>query len=122
DKIPEYARKGLNYDKVETRANEYQKALDEVAQLQGFKDHADLIANLPKLREQQQQQEQDAHKQLIADLRQQAEEAGLDPDQVQSYLDNHPLVKEAQKAIQEREAERLAREQLTAQAETRRKW
>src|SRR5690606_20804922 len=29
---------------------------------------------------------------------------------------------EAQKAIQEREAERLAREQLTAQAETRRKW
>lgn len=122
DKLPEYVQKAYALDRERERKAELERNLDRAAKLAGFENHAEFVANFEKLEQQRQQQEQDAHKQLIADLRQQAEEAGLDPDQVQTYLDNHPLVKAAQKTIQEGEKERLAREEQAAKAEARRRW
>lgn len=122
EKLPEYVQKALALEKERERKTEYEKSLDRVAKLQGFNNHADLVANLDRLEQEAQRREIEAHDTLRADLRQQAEDAGLDPDAVQSYLDNHPLMKEAQKAIQERE--RVAQE-ITAQTrhqQTRAKW
>lgn len=120
--VPDLLEKGMALDKTRAKLTEQQKALDELAQLQGFKDHSELLVNLPKLREQQQMKEKAAYDQLRQDLRAQAEDAGLDPDQVQSYLDNHPLVKQAEKAIQERDEERLERQKEAEQAVIRQKW
>lgn len=122
DKLPEYVQRSLALDKERERKAELESNLDRAAKLAGFKDHAEYVANFDNLERQKQQKERDAHNNLIADLRAQAEDAGLDPDQVQSYLDNHPLVKEAEKAIQEREALRLAQEQEHAAAERTSKW
>ena len=122
DEAPTWIQKGMNHDRLQEKLSEQQKALDEVAQLQGFKDHAELIANLPKLREQQQMKEKAAYDQLRQDLRQQAEDAGLDPDQVQAYLDNNPIVKQAEQALQERETERLEQQRADIQRQVRQKW
>lgn len=122
DEAPTLIQKGMNYDKVQQKLTEQQQAMDEVAQLQGFKDHADLIANLPKLREQQQQKEQDDYQALRDDLRAQAEDAGLDPDRVEAWLDNHPLMKEAVRDKQVREAEQLQRTQEEIKQQTTSKW
>lgn len=122
EKVPELARKGLNYDKVEARVKESQDALERSAKLLGFKDHAELTANLDKLEQQQQQKEQDTYTQLKQDLREQAEDAGLDPDKVETWLNNHPLMQKAREATLKDE-ERAVQETLTkTQEQNQRAW
>ncbi|CAM4098335.1 hypothetical protein L1N85_10720 [Paenibacillus alkaliterrae] len=120
--VPELLEKGMALDKTRAKLTEQQKAMDEVAQLQGYKDHAELIANLPKLREQHQQKEQEAYNQLRTDLREQAEDAGLDPDKVEAWLDNHPLMKEAAQTKRERENERAERQRQEDEQARQSKW
>lgn len=94
------AQKGMNYDKVQQKLQEQQQALDEVAQLQGFKDHAELLAQLPKLRQQQQKQKENEYDELRQSLRDEALEAGLDPDKLEQYLDNHPIMQESKRILE----------------------
>lgn len=93
--IPDLVEKGLNLDKIRTQKTEIEKELDEAAILLGFKDRADFVVNREKLKEQQQQKKQQEETQLRDNLRQEAYDAGLDPDKVEAWLDNHPEVKEA---------------------------
>lgn len=122
EEAPTWIQKGKNYDKVQQKLVEQEKALDEVAQLQGYKDHAELLAELPKLREQQQEKAKNAHSEMMQTLRTQAEDAGIDPDHVENYLNNHPLVKQAQEAIAEREALRVEQEKQTLQQTINANW
>lgn len=106
DEYDPLLRKGLNYEKVEGRAKTYESALDRVAKLQGYKDHADLLANIDTMEEQRLQQEKNQFDQLTEHLRQSAYEAGIDPEALDQWLDNHPLIKEAKEAASYRETER----------------
>lgn len=94
------AQKGMNYDKVQQKLQEQQQALDEVAQLQGFKDHAELLAQLPRLREKQQKQRENEHDELRQALRNEALDAGLDPDKLEQYIDNHPIMQESKRILE----------------------
>jgi hypothetical protein len=109
--VPELLEKGMALDKTRAKLTEQQKALDEVAQMQGYKDHADLIANLPKLREQREQQEKDRLQkqadefdalkdQVVQDL----VDAGVDEQKAKEYAENNPLVRHAKMALQELES------------------
>jgi hypothetical protein len=122
DKVPELARKGLNYDKVEGRAKELQDNLDRAAKLAGYKDHAEYVADFDKIEAQQKQQQKDAHNQLLTELREQAEDAGLDPDKLEAFLKSHPLVQEGERAIQERERFEQDRAEQTSKEVTQSKW
>lgn len=93
------AQKGMNYDKVQQRLQEQQNALDELAQLQGYKDHAELLAKLPELKERQKQTKENEYNELRQSLREEALEAGLDPDKLEKYIDNHPLMQEAKNVL-----------------------
>jgi len=111
DDIAAHARKGLNYEKVEGRAKQYEVALDRVARQQGFKDHTDLINNLDQIEQQRAQQEQNDFEKLRQALRDDAEYAGIDVGKLDEYLDNHPLLKQAQETVQRSQQEQELRKQ-----------
>ncbi|MFW5438112.1 hypothetical protein [Paenibacillus apiarius] len=119
EKIPEYARKGLNYEKVEGRAKQYQEALDRIAKQQGFKDHAELVANLDRVEQEaiQRKQEQfEVHKQR---MREEAENAGLDPEAVEQYLENHPMLNQAREVLErESQAQDIRKQEEEQQRQT----
>ncbi|KZS48117.1 hypothetical protein AWU65_20390 [Paenibacillus glucanolyticus] len=120
--VEAHARKGLNYDKIEGRAKQYETALDRLARQQGYKDHADLIANLDKIEQEAVQQQQNQFDQLKAHLRQEAEDAGIDPDSMERYLDNHPLIKQAKDVIQRSEQEQQLKQQEQSQQQLLQGW
>ncbi|BFH70601.1 hypothetical protein J27TS7_58700 [Paenibacillus dendritiformis] len=117
EKIPEYARKGLNYDKIEGRAKQYEQALDRIAKQQGFKDHADLVANLDRIEQQAIQRQQEQFDTLKQQIREDAENAGLDPELVDQYLENHPALQQAREVL---EKDKLASELRKQEEESRR--
>lgn len=116
------ARKGLNYEKIEGRAKQYESALDRLARQQGYKDHADLIANLDQIEQAAAKQQQDQFDQLKQHLRQEAEDAGIDPNVMEQYLDNHPLIKQAKDVIQRSEQEQEIRQQEQNQQQLLQGW
>ncbi|WP_025692592.1 hypothetical protein [Paenibacillus zanthoxyli] len=122
DEVPEYLQMGLNYGKIKGRAQQYEQALDRLARQQGYKDHADLLANLDKIEQQQVQRQRDHFDQLKQHLRQEAEEAGLNPDVLDQYLDNHPILQQARAVLQRDEHEQQTRQQEAAQQEATRGW
>ncbi|WP_338841980.1 hypothetical protein [Paenibacillus glucanolyticus] len=122
EELESRARKGLNYDKIEGRAKQYETALDRLARHQGYKDHADLIANLDKIEQEAVQQQQHQFDQLKAHLRQEAEDAGIDPDSMEKYLDNHPLIRQAKDVIQRSEQEQQLRQQEQTQQQLLQGW
>jgi hypothetical protein len=113
DKLPEYVQKALALDKVRGKQTELEKNLERAAKLNGFDKTEDYLANLDRLEQEAQQRQQDQFKDMRAQLREDAEIAGLDPDRVDAWLDNHPLLQEANKAIQagqKNEQERVKQE------------
>jgi hypothetical protein len=122
DKLPELVQRSLALDKERERKAELEKNLDRAAKLAGFKDHADYIANLDRLEKEAQQKQQDQFQNLRQQLREEAEDAGLDPDKLDAWLDNHPLLQEASKAIQERQVAEESRKQQTVQEQWESQW
>ena len=66
----------MNYDKVSQRVSEYENNLNRVAKLSGYESHDEMISALDELEQQQE--------------RAKYEEAGIDPDQFNQLLENHP--------------------------------
>jgi hypothetical protein len=113
--IDEYLQKGLALDKERERKSELEKALQRAAKLAGFDSHEDYLQSLDKLEEQAKQREKDQFEDLKKQIREDAESAGLDPEKVEQFIENHPLMKQAQEAI----AERDKREQESKAAQER---
>ncbi|MGZ0043403.1 hypothetical protein [Paenibacillus ottowii] len=111
DEVVTHARKGLNYDKIENRSKQYESALDRLARHQGFKDHAALLENLDRIEQEAAQQKLNDFEQLKTSLREDAENAGIDPDLLDRYLDNHPLLQQAQETVQRSQQEQEYRKQ-----------
>lgn len=122
DKLPEYVQKALALDKERERKTEYEKNLDRVAKLQGFNDHADLVANLDRLEQEAKQREQDKFADLRQSLRDEAEYSGIDVEKLDAWLDNHPLLQQAKQVLNEREQAEQERNQQTAAEQWQTKW
>lgn len=122
EEVAAHARKGLNYDKIEGRAKQYESALDRLARQQGFKDHADLLANLDAIEQKQLQQQRDQFDALKKQLRDDAEAAGIDPNILDQYLDNHPLLKQAREVVERSEQEQQRRQQEQTEQQLRQGW
>lgn len=122
DKLPEYVQKALALDKERERKSEYERSLDRVAKLQGFESHADLVANLDRLEQEAKQREEDRFKELRQQLRDEAEYNGLDPQKLDEWLDNNPLMIQARQAIEEREIAERERAKQTSHERWAAKW
>lgn len=122
EEVAVHARKGLNYDKIEGRVKQYESALDRLARQQGYKDHADLLENLDKIEQAAIQKQQDQFDQLKQHLRREAEDAGIDPNVMEQYLDNHPLLKQAREVIERSEQEQQFRRQEQSQQQLLQGW
>lgn len=122
EEVVAHARKGLNYDKIEGRAKQYETALDRLARQQGFKDHADLLANLDAIEQQRVQDQRDQFEVLKKQLRDDAEAAGIDPNVLDQYLDNHPLLKQAREVVERSEQEQQHRQQEQTEQQLRQGW
>lgn len=122
DQLQGYVEKGLNYDKVKGQKQQYEGALDRLARQQGYKDHAELLANLDKIEQQQVQRQKDQFDVLKQKLRQEAEDAALDPDALEQYLDNHPILQQARSVIAQSEQQQAQRQQETVQQQAVQGW
>ncbi|WP_342417178.1 hypothetical protein NST83_07580 [Paenibacillus sp. FSL R10-2782] len=111
DQVRGYVEKGMNYDKIKDRSQQYEVALNRLARQQGFKDHAELLDNLDRIEQEAAQQKLNDFEQQKAALREDAENAGIDPDLLDRYLDNHPLLQQAQEAVQRSQQEQEYRKQ-----------
>lgn len=89
DEAPDYIQKGLNYDKVQGKVSEYEQQLNRVAQLSGYQTHDELLAALDDIEQQQQ--------------RAQYEEAGIDPDIMNQFIEKHPDIQYARELKQKEE-------------------
>lgn len=122
DKLPEYVQKSFALDKERERKAELEKILDRAAKLSGFENHADYVANLDRLEQEAKKREDDQFTDLKKQLRQEAEEAGLDADKMEAYLENHPLMKRAQLAVLERQKLELEHKVEQSKQLEKQKW
>jgi hypothetical protein len=122
EKLHDHLQRSLALDKERDRKTELEKHLDRAAKLAGYKDHSAYVADFDNIEKQQQQKEQDEHNQLLIDLREQAEDAGLDPDKVEAFMRNHPLVKEAEKLKQEKATDDANKQSQDVQQANINKW
>lgn len=106
-------RKGLNYEKVESRAKTYESALDRVAKLSGYKDHAEMLDKLDEIEQRSTQQEIDGFETVKNQLREQAQDGYLDAEAVELFI------KRTEDAVSYKESERQRQEEAQrAQQET----
>lgn len=105
DEYDPLLRKGLNYEKIEGRLKERESQLDLVAQLSGYKDHAEMLEQLPRIQEQRAQQEIDGFETVKNQLREQAADGYLDADAVEQFI------RRTEDAVQYKETERQRQEQ-----------
>lgn len=80
DQAPDYIQKGMNYEKVSQRAEEYQQHLDRVAKLTGYQTHDELLSALEEAEREQE--------------RAKYQEAGIDPDQFQKLVSELPEIQQ----------------------------
>ncbi|MFB5761035.1 hypothetical protein [Paenibacillus medicaginis] len=122
DQVRDYVEKGMNYDKIKDRSQQYEAALNRLARQQGFKDHAELLDNLDRLEQERIQQQQTEFERLKQSLREDAENAGIDVETLDRYLDNHPLLKQAQETVQRSQQEQEHRKQEELQQQQLAGW
>ncbi|CAH1205660.1 hypothetical protein PAECIP111893_02388 [Paenibacillus plantiphilus] len=113
DQVKELVEKGMNLDKVRSQKTEYEKSLDRVAKLQGYKDHADLIANLDQLEAQQQKQKEQAFDEMQENMLYQLELNGISREDAVAWLEQHPTFQEA-KALKESQQQSQQQQQVTS--------
>src|SRR5690606_33428522 len=83
ERVPELLQKGLALDKERRKREELEQALQRAAKLAGFDSHEEYLKNLDKIEEEKIKKEQDRFEALRKQLREEAYEAGLDPDKME---------------------------------------
>jgi tRNA/tmRNA/rRNA uracil-C5-methylase (TrmA/RlmC/RlmD family) len=84
-------RRKQELDTFRTQAETYQQQLDRTAKLAGYQSHDELIAALDQIEQDQQRQEY--------------EQAGINPDVLNKFLEQHPSVKFANELMQKQQEE-----------------
>ena len=85
-------RRKQELDQFRTQAETYQQQLDRTARLAGYQSHEELVAALDQIEQEQKRQE--------------FEQAGIDPDMFNKFLEQHPDIQYARelKAKEEEQA------------------
>jgi len=122
DKLPEYVQKAYALDKERNKRSELEKNLERAAKLAGFETADAYLANLDKIEQEAQQQKEQQWQDLRQQLREEAEYNGLDTEKLDAWLDNHPLLQEAQRAVQERQQLEQQQQHQTAEQQWQQKW
>lgn len=122
ENLPEYVQKALALDKERERKTELEKHLDRAAKLAGFKDHSELIQNIDLLEQAQVKKQQDEYEQLQNKLLDELEENGIDRQQAEQYLNNHPLLQQAKQALEEKKHLQKEREEFETNQMKQKKW
>lgn len=122
EEVRGYVEKGMNYDKIKGRNQQYEDALNRLARQQGYKDHAELMDNLDKIEQAAVQKRKDDFDSLQQSLRDEAVNAGIDPDVLDQYLQQHPLLQQAQELIQQSEQAQTTRQQQAEQQQQVEAW
>ncbi|WP_010276437.1 V-type ATP synthase subunit I domain-containing protein [Paenibacillus senegalensis] len=122
ENLPEYVQKALALDKERERKTELEKHLDRAAKLAGFKDHSEFVANIELLEQAQVKKQQDEYEQLQNKLLDELEENGIDRQQAEQYLNNHPLLQQAKQALEEKERLKKEREEIELNQQRQKKW
>lgn len=102
--ITEQPLNGSDYKKADEQARQYENVLNRLAKQHGLKDHAELVSNLDRIEQESIQRQQEQFEQYKKQMRDEAENAGLDPEAVEQYLENHPVLNQA-KEVLERESQ-----------------
>lgn len=90
-------RRKQELDQYRTQAETAQQQLDRAARLAGYQSHEELVSALDEMEQQQQRQEY--------------EQAGINPDVLNKFLEQHPAIQYAkQMEAQQREQERFQNE------------
>ena len=122
DKIDEYLQKGLALDKERERKTEAEKALQRAAKLAGYDKVDDYLANLDKIEREAIQKQKDHFSELKKRLREEAEENGMDADLLEEFLDNHPLLQQANEVLARQEKEQEVLKQRESEQNNVKAW
>lgn len=122
EEVRGYVEKGMNYEKIKGRNQQYESALDRLARQQGYKDHAELLDNLDQIEQAAVQKRKDDFDGLQQSLREDAVSAGIDPDVLDQYLKQHPLLQQAQELIQQSEQSQVLQTQQAEQQQQVEAW
>ena len=80
DEAPDYIQKGMNYDKVQQKAQEQEQYLNRVARASGFESHEQMVAALDDWEKEQENARY--------------QEAGIDPEKFNQLVSELPEIKE----------------------------
>ena len=97
DEAPDYIQKGLNYDKVSQRVNEYETNLQRVARLAGYQSYEEMTSVLDELERQQE--------------RERYEQAGIDPDKFNELVSELPEIQEMRQLKQQQREQEMFRQE-----------
>lgn len=122
DNLPEYLQKATAFDRQKERTQEYERDLDRAAKLAGFKDHAELRANLDKMEQNQVKAKEDAfhnaRQKVIDDL----VYNGVSEEAAIEFAENNPLVQQARQAMEERQQLESERQQQSVKQKVQSEW
>lgn len=122
DQIHELVQKGFGLDKERKRRTEAEQALQRAAKLAGFETADEYLANLDKIEQQAIQKKQDDFDLLKQQLREDAENAGIDPDYLDRYLDAHPLLQQAREVVERESKSQETQKQEAQQQQLLKGW
>jgi|GEM_PF-4338459 len=89
EQAPDYIQKGMNYDKVQQRADDYQRQLDRVIQLSGYQNQDELLSALDEFERSQEQAKY--------------EQAGIDPAKFHELVSELPEIQQFRQMQQQQQ-------------------
>lgn len=122
NEVPELVQKGLALDKVREQAKQREQELDRAAKLLGYKDHADLTANLDRIEQEKVKQQADQFEALKQQIIDDLVYNGVSEEAARQYAENNPLVQQARTALEEKQQAEQTRQQQTAEQERLEGW
>lgn len=104
EEIDDLLQRGLALDKERERKEHYESALKRAAKLAGYDDVNTYLTELDTIEQQAIEHKSNEIDALKQQMLQEYEDAGLDPAQLEAYIDNHPLFQKSKEITQREQA------------------
>lgn len=122
DQIDDLLERGLALEKERERKTKYESALTRAAKLAGYDKVDDYLTNLDTLEQQAVKQKEDAFASMRQQLREEAENAGIDPALLDDWLDNNPLIAQANEVLEREKTSHAEQQQQQAEQAKLKSW
>ncbi|MEK3717921.1 hypothetical protein [Paenibacillus sp. FSL R7-0333] len=122
DQIDDLLERGLALDKERERKTKYESALTRAAKLAGYDKVDDYLTNLDTLEQQAAKQKEDAFTSMRQQLREEAENAGIDPALLDEWLDNNPVIAHANEVLEREKTSQSVQQQQQAEQAKLQSW